>query len=339
MFGAIYIARNSIDEDEVYKVGKTQRTVDERMKELTSETSNLGQYEAVGSVVVNDIDQSEKECHLRLKKYRIQPNREFFKIPLSILVDVIRAATEPYLVKDELPETTRTSDKVQMDDIFKEEQSKYKDGKQQTDVCRENVSRQLTLWHKSLISNLGELKDRFYDNPYMDIQIDRTFTGIDWDYEIMNQTFKKKGKYCVGTIVLKGKLIESPLKIYLNDTEETPDLDDGRYVTFEVFIDCDTKIVNEMERDFKPKIILDATALCILGGKRLAYEEYLKKTALFNNHETVNETIIRLVAANTCEVPQIKTTLLGDWMITVDDNRRDFKIRLEPMEPFVNHSD
>jgi len=41
MFGAIYIARNSIDADEFYKVGKTQRTVEKRMKELTSETSNL----------------------------------------------------------------------------------------------------------------------------------------------------------------------------------------------------------------------------------------------------------------------------------------------------------
>ncbi len=165
MFGAIYIARNSIETDEVYKVGKTQRTVEERMKELTSETSNLGKYEAIGSVVVNDIDQAEKECHLRLRNYRIQPNREFFKIPLSTLVDAIRAATEPYLVKDELPETMRTSNEVQMDDLFREEQSKFNHGKQKTVVCRDNASRQLTLWHKSLINKFGELRDRFHDNP------------------------------------------------------------------------------------------------------------------------------------------------------------------------------
>jgi hypothetical protein len=336
MFGAIYIARNSIDADEVYKVGKTQRTVEERMKELTSETSNLGEYAVVGSVVVNDIDQAEKECHLRLKNYRIQPNREFFKISLSILVDVIRAATESYLVKDELPEKMRTSDKVQMDDIFREEQSKYNHGKQKTDVCRENVSNQLALWHKSLINNLGELKDRFYDNHYMDIQIDRQFTDIDWDNEIKKQAFEKKGKYWVGTIVLKGKLIEKPVEIHLNDTEKIPDLDDGRYATFDVFIDCDTKIVNGMEGDFKPKIILAASAVCVLGGKRLVYDEYLKKTAFSKNHETINEIIIRLVAANTCEVPQIKTTLLDQY--TVDDNRGDLKIRFEPMEPFVDHS-
>ena len=45
--GAIYIAKNSRDEDSVYKVGMTQRGIEERMRELTSETSNLGEYEAI----------------------------------------------------------------------------------------------------------------------------------------------------------------------------------------------------------------------------------------------------------------------------------------------------
>ena len=336
MFGVIYIARNSIDGDEVYKVGKTQRTVEERMRELTSETSNLGEYKAIGFVVVNDIDQAEKECHLRLRNYRIQPNREFFKIPLSTLVDAIRAATEPYLVKDELP-AMRTSNEVQMDDLIREEQSKFNHGKQKTVVYRDNASRQLALWHKSLINQLGELKDRFHDDPYMEIQIDKQFTGIDWDHEIKNQAFKIKGEYPVGTIVLKGKLIKSPVEIYLNDTDETPDLDDGRYAEFKVFMDCDTKIFDGMKSDFKPKIILTASALCILAKERLVYDEYSKKTALFQNHETANEIITRLVAANTCEVPKIKTTVLDQC--EVDDNRRDLKIRFEPMEPFVAHSD
>ncbi len=171
----------------------------------------------------------------------------------------------------------------------------------------------------------------------MEIQIDRQFTGIDWDHEIKNQAFKIKGEYWVGTIVLKGKLIKSPVEIYLNDTDETPDLDDGRYAEFKVFMDCDTKIVDGMESDFKPKIILTASALCILAKERLVYDEYSKKTALFQNHETANEIITRLVAANTCEVPQIKTTLLDQYK--VDDNRLDLKIKFEPMEPYVAHSD
>ena len=58
-FGAIYIAKNSRDGDDVYKVGMTQCSIEERMRELTSETSNLGEYEAIGSVIVNDVSEAE----------------------------------------------------------------------------------------------------------------------------------------------------------------------------------------------------------------------------------------------------------------------------------------
>jgi len=333
LFGAIYIARNLIDGNDVYKVGKTQRTVEERMKELTSETSNLGKYEAIGSVIVNNIDQAEKECHHRLRNFRIQANREFFKIPLSTLIDAIRAATEPYLVKDELPEIKKTSNGVQMDELFREEQSKFNHGKQETNVRRRKASSQLALWHKSLINKLGILKDRFHDNSYIEIQINKPFTDINWDYEIKNQAFKIKGKYWVGTIVLKGELVGSPVEIYLHDSDEIPELDDGRYAEFKVFIDCDTNNFDGTESDFKPKIILDASALRILAGNRLSYDEYSKKTALVLDHETANEIITRMVAANTCEVPQITTTLLGQF--EVDDNRLNLNIIFEPMEPFV----
>ena len=55
-YGVVYIARNDSDPDKVFKIGKTTKSVEERMKELTSDTSNVGKYKQVGYVVVNDID-------------------------------------------------------------------------------------------------------------------------------------------------------------------------------------------------------------------------------------------------------------------------------------------
>ena len=40
-YGVIYIAHNPRDGDNTFKVGKTERIVEERMKDLTSSTSSL----------------------------------------------------------------------------------------------------------------------------------------------------------------------------------------------------------------------------------------------------------------------------------------------------------
>ena len=43
--GYIYIIRNSSHEPDVYKVGKTSRPIEDRLKELNSETTNIGSFE------------------------------------------------------------------------------------------------------------------------------------------------------------------------------------------------------------------------------------------------------------------------------------------------------
>lgn len=105
-FGAVYVARNPKDPDGVFKVGKTTRSVDQRLAGLTAETSNLGQYEAIGYVVVTDVDAAEAETHKRLSRHRVQENREFFSAPLGTIIRTIRAATEPYLVKGLIRESS-----------------------------------------------------------------------------------------------------------------------------------------------------------------------------------------------------------------------------------------
>jgi hypothetical protein len=63
-YGAIYVAHNPRDGENLYKVGKTERIVKERMKELTGSTSNLGAYSALASFVVVGVDEAEKACHV-----------------------------------------------------------------------------------------------------------------------------------------------------------------------------------------------------------------------------------------------------------------------------------
>lgn len=103
-YGAIYIAHNPQDGDSIFKVGKTERSVEERMSELTSATSNLGKYSAYAYFIVFDVDSAEKACHKRLQRYRVQENREFFEISLQRLVKIVGEEIQRYSARDHVPE-------------------------------------------------------------------------------------------------------------------------------------------------------------------------------------------------------------------------------------------
>jgi len=104
-FGAIYIAHNPTDGSNVYKVGLTERSVPERMAELTASTSNLGKYVSMGYVVVTDAQLAEKMCHEKLEYCRVQQNREFFKESIETITRIVRECCRPFEVKAFLPET------------------------------------------------------------------------------------------------------------------------------------------------------------------------------------------------------------------------------------------
>ena len=103
-YGAIYIAHNPRDGESIFKVGKTERSVGERMSELTSVTSNLGTYSAIAHFVVFDVDSAEKACHERLSRYRVQNNREFFELPLPRLLKMVAEETARYSACDSVAE-------------------------------------------------------------------------------------------------------------------------------------------------------------------------------------------------------------------------------------------
>ena len=90
----------------MFKVGKTERSIQERMAELTADTSNIGAYAAMAVFVVSNVDAAEAACHQRLKRYRVQPNREFFELEFGRLVQAVKEETSRYSAVDLVPETS-----------------------------------------------------------------------------------------------------------------------------------------------------------------------------------------------------------------------------------------
>ena len=84
-YGLVYIIRNNEHRPNVYKVGMTTRSVEERIAELNAETSNIGKFEALAQFPVNNVEAAEAECHRKLRSYKYE--KEFFKGELSELIE------------------------------------------------------------------------------------------------------------------------------------------------------------------------------------------------------------------------------------------------------------
>lgn len=78
-YGLIYIVSNSEQKKNLFKIGKTSRTIEERIKELNSATGTLGKFKPHATFLVEDIDNIEKKLHSKLSDLRYQKNREFFE--------------------------------------------------------------------------------------------------------------------------------------------------------------------------------------------------------------------------------------------------------------------
>jgi|TARA_Y100000294_G_C8508367_1_gene317672 hypothetical protein len=103
--GIIYIARNPTYKEDIYKVGKTERTnlSENRMVELSNHEGIIGKFMPEGYLLVNDVNEAEKICHNELKEYRYQNNREFFKLDIKTLTDKIRRVLSKHILRDNFP--------------------------------------------------------------------------------------------------------------------------------------------------------------------------------------------------------------------------------------------
>jgi hypothetical protein len=91
--GYIYILRNPPMEENIFKIGLTRNTTDERAAQL-SKTSVPDKFYKMQEWNVKDCIKAEKEIHSILKIYRVDPRREFFRIEFDKAVEVIKKVVD-----------------------------------------------------------------------------------------------------------------------------------------------------------------------------------------------------------------------------------------------------
>jgi hypothetical protein len=72
------------------KIGYTERTVEQRLKEINSATGVAEPYGARAVWTVQNAPEMEKAVHKALAGYRVRPDREFFELPYGTAFVAIR---------------------------------------------------------------------------------------------------------------------------------------------------------------------------------------------------------------------------------------------------------
>jgi hypothetical protein len=96
--GSIYVMRSAAHQKDIFKVGLTRRDCEQRARELTRTTGSPDQFLVVQEWAVSDCVLAERLIHEELQLYRINPNREFFKAPYTVIrsaIDSVVDALEP----------------------------------------------------------------------------------------------------------------------------------------------------------------------------------------------------------------------------------------------------
>ncbi|WP_120496899.1 GIY-YIG nuclease family protein [Kiloniella sp. EL199] len=87
--GELYVLRCTLMEEEVYKVGWTSATAKERAKQLSSATGVPLSYVVVESWEHDDPEALETEVHAQLSPYRINNQREFFRLSFASIRKIV----------------------------------------------------------------------------------------------------------------------------------------------------------------------------------------------------------------------------------------------------------
>jgi len=87
--GFLYVMRAPVHPKNVFKIGLTRKSSDERANELSRATGVPGKIYVMHEWPVCDCVSVEREVHCRLSECRIDPRREFFEAPLAHIITVI----------------------------------------------------------------------------------------------------------------------------------------------------------------------------------------------------------------------------------------------------------
>jgi len=90
--GTVYIMRSASLGNDIYKVGLTRRSTEERANQLSSPTAVPLPFEVLASWEVADCGAVEREVHTQLKPYRLNKRREFFCAALSNIIAAVERA-------------------------------------------------------------------------------------------------------------------------------------------------------------------------------------------------------------------------------------------------------
>ena len=96
--GWLYILSRK-DQPDILKIGRTIRSVEDRVKEINSATGVLIPYSARAVFEVEDAREAENLVFKLLSDYRIRMDREFFQIPFSEAVKIIEEEIFPLLIR------------------------------------------------------------------------------------------------------------------------------------------------------------------------------------------------------------------------------------------------
>ena len=86
----IYVLENTLMPG-LIKIGRTERSVSERVGELSSHTGVPTSFTVVKEFAVENSVEAEKIIHERLSDFRVNDNREFFKMEAEDAIDIIES--------------------------------------------------------------------------------------------------------------------------------------------------------------------------------------------------------------------------------------------------------
>ncbi len=86
--GYVYVLTNS-SMNNMVKVGKTRQNPEDRAKALSSSSSVPAPFIVVYQAYFADYDQAEQFVHMKLEKFRVSNNREFFHAPIHEAIDAV----------------------------------------------------------------------------------------------------------------------------------------------------------------------------------------------------------------------------------------------------------
>jgi len=87
--GSVYVMRSGSHGLDLYKIGRTALAPEDRAAQLTKATGVPTRFEVLAHWQVGDVEHVEREAHRQLRSYKVNRRREFFRVPLSLIVSTI----------------------------------------------------------------------------------------------------------------------------------------------------------------------------------------------------------------------------------------------------------